>query len=110
MPEVIGNFLEVEAYLLSLIPRSVAAGKTWEEASTRVVAEEAARRAPVLSGHMKASIGEEGSEVIVDTPYAGYVENGTRRMEAQPFLRPARDVSEPVVYAMAEEIFTVATR
>lgn len=30
-------------------------------------------------------------EVYSDVSYAGYVENGTRKMRARPFLRPAYD-------------------
>lgn len=56
--------------------------------------------APVRSGKLRDSIkikvdglkGEVYSgEVYSDVSYAGYVENGTRKMRARPFLRPAYD-------------------
>ena len=51
--------------------------------------------APVRSGKLRNSIktkveGMKG-EVYSDVSYAGYVENGTRKMRARPFLRPAYD-------------------
>ena len=50
---------------------------------------------PVRSGKLRNSIktkveGMKG-EVYSDVSYAGYVENGTRKMRARPFLRPAYD-------------------
>lgn len=33
-------------------------------------------------------------EALGDTPYGGYVEEGTRRMAARPFLAPAADRKE----------------
>lgn len=59
---------------------------------------DAKRRCPVDTGELRKTIrvwvvkstgdihGTAGSE---DVNYAGYVEYGTRRMKAQPFLRPA---------------------
>lgn len=51
--------------------------------------------APVRSGKLRDSIkikvdGLKG-EVYSDVSYVGYVENGTRKMRARPFLRPAYD-------------------
>ena len=71
-----------------------------EEATTEVlctvsaeVRDDAKTGCPVLTGHLKNSI---DNEVIGDTArvgsnveYAGYVEEGTRHMAAQPYLRPA---------------------
>lgn len=110
MAEVFGNFAQVEAYLLSLVPRVEAAGKEIEEQAAKLVADLAAARAPVLTGDLKASVGEEGGEVVVTSDHAIFQEYGTRRMKAQPFLRPARDASEPIVREMAEGIITAATR
>lgn len=58
------------------------------------VSSDAARFAPVRTGHLRASIEPgpvEGDSVKVwaRAPYAGYVEMGTRHMAAQPYLRPA---------------------
>lgn len=107
---MLGNFAQVQAALLSLIPRVEAAGEVIEEKSADIVVGLAAARAPVLTGALKASVGDEGGEVVVDSPYAGYQEYGTRRHKAQPFLRPARDASEPIVKELAEGLITVATR
>jgi len=53
-------------------------------------------RCPVDTGRLKASINHElvsPGLVIVGTPaeYASYVEFGTSKMSAQPFLRPAAE-------------------
>jgi HK97 gp10 family phage protein len=108
--EVLGNFAEVQLALLSIIPRVELADKAVEEEAAHIVAAAAEAKAPVLTGHLQASIGEEGGEVVADTPYARFVEYGTRKMKAEPFLRPARDESELVVREMAEGIYTAATR
>jgi HK97 gp10 family phage protein len=110
MAEVIGNFAQVQAALLAIIPHVAAADEAVEEGAAHIVAGLAAANAPVLSGHMQASIGEEGGEVVVDTDYAGYQEYGTRRMKAQPFLRPAKDAAEPIVKTLAEGLYMAATR
>lgn len=48
---------------------------------------------PVLTGHLRESISHEvvGATVRVgsNVNYAGYVEEGTRHMHPQPYLRPA---------------------
>lgn len=57
------------------------------------VAEEARDRAPRRTGRLAASIGvaDEGDTVVVQAtaPYAAYVELGTRKMRAEPYLMPA---------------------
>lgn len=66
------------------------------------VLEEAARMAPVDTGRLTASLhvgareviynlAEDGRSIAVGSavPYAGYVEEGTRRQPAEPYLRPA---------------------
>ena len=110
MAEVFGNFAQVQAALLLLIPRVEAADEAVEETAAGIIATAAGVLAPKLTGHMAASVGEEGGQVVVDTPYAGYQEYGTRRHKAQPFLRPAKERSEPAVKVMAEQIYTIATR
>lgn len=61
--------------------------------SARVIAAEAAKNAPVLTGSLRDSIRAEGEGenwvVIVGAPYGAYVEFGTRFMAAQPYLLPA---------------------
>jgi HK97 gp10 family phage protein len=110
LPDVVGNFAQVQAALLALIPRVELADEVVEERSATIVAAIAEAKAPSLTGHLKASIGEDGGEVVADTDYAGYQEFGTRRHKAQPFLRPAKEAAEPIVRNLAEEIYTVATR
>jgi len=110
MAEVFGNFAQVQAALLAIIPRIEAADKVVEEGAAHIVAGLAAAKAPVLTGELRASVGEEGAEVVVDSDHAIFQEYGTRRMKAQPFLRPAKDEAEPIVKVMAEEAYTVATR
>ena len=69
-------------------------------ATAKDVVAAAKARAPVDTGHLKASIARERVDehavaVTVDTrdeshpSYAAFVEYGTRHMAAQPFLRPA---------------------
>lgn len=62
--------------------------------------ERAAKRlAPVDTGRLRSSItnelGAEGDDLVArigtDVDYAAYVELGTSRAPAQPFLRPALD-------------------
>jgi HK97 gp10 family phage protein len=68
--------------------------------------------APVDTGALRNSIGyentssgeEASAEVGPTVTYAGYVENGTSRMRAQPYLRPATDQVEPSFTAAAEQI------
>jgi HK97 gp10 family phage protein len=110
LAEVISNFAQVQAALLALIPRVAAADKVVEESAAHIVAGLAAAKAPVFTGELRASVGEEGGEVVVDSDHAIFQEYGTRRNKAQPFLRPAKDASEPIVRTMAEEAYTVATR
>ncbi len=51
--------------------------------------------APVDTGALRSSIHAEtreagkSAEIMVDVPYAAYVEYGTYKMAAQPFLSPA---------------------
>lgn len=59
-----------------------------------MVADDARRIVPVDTGRLKASIqvedaGREKARVHASAPYAGYVELGTRYMNAQPYLRPS---------------------
>lgn len=56
----------------------------------------ARRLVPVDTGYLKSTIrteadAEEG-RLIADADYAGYVEFGTSRMAAQPYLRPAAEL------------------
>ncbi|MCP8307958.1 MAG: HK97 gp10 family phage protein [archaeon] len=67
-----------------------------EEAS-KLIAQSAKRKAPVRTGKLRDSIRASSFMVEARVPYAAYVEFGTRKMEAQPFLRPAIEESIPKV-------------
>jgi HK97 gp10 family phage protein len=109
-PVIAGNFAQVQLALASIIPRVEAADEVAEEAGAQIVAALAAAGAPRLTGHMAASVDEEGGVVVVDTPYAAYQEYGTRHHAAQPFLRPAKDRAEVPFRQSAERLYTIATR
>lgn len=57
------------------------------------IAKAAKRIVPIDSGNLHDHIAPEvtaaGMFVVADTEYAAYVENGTSKMSAQPYLRPA---------------------
>jgi HK97 gp10 family phage protein len=72
------------------------------------IAERARDFAPVRTGRLLLSIHttgvgtlEEPDEaftpvgIVADAPYAGYVEGGTSKMAAQPFMQPALDEIRP---------------
>jgi HK97 gp10 family phage protein len=107
---ITGNYAQVQAALATIPLRVDAADEVVEEAGAHIVAALAARLAPRLTGHLKASVDEQGGQVVADTPYAGYQEYGTRHHAAQPFMRPAKESSEIPVRQAAERIYTVATR
>lgn len=57
------------------------------------------QRVPVKTGHLKnnsfVQMGDLEGRVVYAADYAFYVEGGTRKMDAQPYLRPAFDVLVP---------------
>ena len=63
-----------------------------------VIAVEAEKNCPVDTGYLKSTVfvTKSGDDVEVgfEAPYASYVEFGTYKMAAQPFLRPALDNAE----------------
>ncbi len=63
-----------------------------------VIAQQAENNCPVDTGYLRSTVfvKEEGDDVLIgfDAPYASYVEFGTYKMAAQPFLRPALDNAE----------------
>ena len=107
---ITGNFAQVEAALLAIIPRVEAADEVVEEEGAQMVAALAERNAPRLTGTLQASVDEEGGKVVVGAEYGGYVEYGTRRSKAQPFLRPAKEEAELPWRQAAERTYTIATR
>lgn len=60
-----------------------------EDQAAAVIAADATRRAPRRTGRLASSVAAAGGRVNVAAPYAPYVEYGTRRTRAQPFLAPA---------------------
>lgn len=72
----------------------------------------AQNRAPVDTGNLKGSISTETqtgggtlrAEVGPTANYGGYVENGTSRNRAQPYLRPATDAVLPSYQAALEQL------
>jgi HK97 gp10 family phage protein len=75
--------------------------------------------APVITGFLKNSHGSvgtnAGAEVQVYAEYAHYVEFGTSKMSARPFLRPALDehkneIIEAIEKQAAEEIRKAAQK
>lgn len=80
-----------------------AAAKEAPDRAAEAWAEAAKAAAPVLTGRLAGSGHAEGNEVIFDaeneegTPYGVYVEFGTHRSPAQPFLRPTEPEAEKVL-------------
>jgi HK97 gp10 family phage protein len=107
---MISNIDQVVAGFIGVGLKVDAADEGVEEVAAHTVAGIAARLAPKLTGALSASVDEEGGQVVADTPYAGYQEWGTRHNKAQPFMRPAKTLAEPLVRQEAERIYTAATR
>lgn len=65
--------------------------------AAKVIAEEAKRLAPVRTGNLRDSIQaiQEGFDVYVvaEATYAKFVEFGTKRMAARPFIRKALEAT-----------------
>ena len=61
----------------------------------QVVQASAVLRAPVDTGNLRGSltyeVGEDEARIGTNVDYAPWVESGTDRMAAQPYLRPALD-------------------
>jgi HK97 gp10 family phage protein len=79
-----------------LLQAAEVAFRELDDRGRRVVAR-AAQLVPVRTGALRSSIGHEvrmtadGPVLIISAtaPYAGFVELGTSRMPARPFIRPA---------------------
>lgn len=57
--------------------------------SLRLIAQKAKAIAPRRTGRLRDSIRAEGFSVRVGVDYAKFVEYGTKKMKAKPFLRPS---------------------
>lgn len=85
--------------IFNRIPELIAAVEAQSRLAPKLVADkiaaDAKSRAPVDTGYLRSSIHAESksagkeADVMVDAPYAAYVEYGTFKMAAQPFLTPA---------------------
>lgn len=73
------------------------------------IADGARERVPVASGDLKDSIrvrgSEDGMSISVEAPaeHARFVEFGTRRTPARPFLLPAFEEAKPKIVAEIKE-------
>lgn len=82
-------------------PRLRKAGANVVATSALNIQREAKQRTPVDTGRLRSSIratisGDQlGAVVGTDVEYAPFVEHGTNRMQAQPFLFPAFEAERP---------------
>ena len=89
-----------------------AAKKTALHAAVVFVHGVAVLRTPVDSGNLKNSLafvvqGDEG-RVGTNVEYAPYVEQGTSKQDAQPYLRPAVDENIPQIKSIISDILRSA--
>ena len=80
---------------------------------TGIVAEQAREFAPFLTGYLRSTLGFERKGPLEWVIYAGayyapFVEWGTSKMAARPFMRPALIVCEPSILALVCEGITQA--
>jgi HK97 gp10 family phage protein len=95
MPAIIGGMARLQAQLdqvgLAFTVQDLLPGAT-------IILAEAQANCPVDTGFLRDSafmqISEDDVEIGFEAPYASYVEFGTYKMAAQPFLRPAFDEME----------------
>ena len=93
-----------------VIPKSV---KTGMRRGANLIRMEARRRVPVKTGFLRSTIGAEiriPKRDIVEAVafatafYAPFVEFGTSRNRAQPFLRPALEIKGPEAIKILKDI------
>lgn len=94
MAVVVKGLAELEAKLKKLTPTVEAAAKRGVYKAALKVEGDAKMIAPVDTGNLRRSIttsqGNDISAAVSTTvEYAPYVEFGTSRMQAQPYLRPS---------------------
>lgn len=78
--------------------------------SSKRIERTAKTKAPVDTGALKNTIfsakaGNLTYKVTAPQHYAVFVENGTRRMRAQPFLRPALDAERPKLISNLRKLY-----
>ncbi len=104
---------DIARLMQTLPPEIFNAVQEWTKEIAFRLAERAKEIVPVRTGHLLASInaifGEDAEDpdsdgspqafelvqVVADTPYASFVEFGTSKMAAQPFLGLAAEELEP---------------
>lgn len=74
------------------------------------VAEMARSQCPVDTGNLQASISASGGTITVGAEYAQYVEYGTWKSPAQPFLTPAVQAGAMMAYQQAQQIYQQAVQ
>lgn len=95
--KVVAGGSELRTELKRVTARVVDAAEGAVAAETRAVRDDMRRLAPELTGELRGSMraitsGLEG-EAVAMADHAQYVENGTKRMAAQPFALPASELS-----------------
>lgn len=95
MPAIIGGMAKLQAQLMEIglefTPQNLMPGAA-------IILARAQELCPVDTGFLRDSafmqISSDDVEIGFSAEYASYVEFGTRKMQAQPFLRPAFDDAE----------------
>ena len=85
------------------------------EAASLIVEADATLRAPVDTGNLRSSIthrvlSDEEAHIGTNVEYAPYVEQGTSKMAAQPFLRPALDNNKSRIEKMIGDVVGKAVK
>lgn len=84
MAKLLGRLARAE--VVSELAAQAGASKAAQE-----IAETARSMAPVATGALRDSIAVNPEGVYIGAPYAVFVEYGTSRSPAQPYVRPAMD-------------------
>ena len=85
------------------------------EAASLIVEADAKLRAPVDLGNLKGSIthkvtSDEEAKIGTNVDYAPYLEYGTHKMAAQPYLRPALDSNKARIEKMIGDVIGKALK
>jgi HK97 gp10 family phage protein len=102
--------LHIQWYLVeNRIPALIAAVEANARAAVKAhadkIASDARARAPVQTGYLRSSIHSESvstgkeAQIIVGAEYGRFVEYGTYKMAAQPFLNPALEADKAAYFA-----------
>lgn len=71
------------------------------------VLDAARQAAPKRTGNLAASLHleeiEGGYAIVADAPYANCVNDGTRKMKAEPFLDEAVEIAGPTVFELVDQ-------